>query len=458
MTPLSRAHHLFPLLCLALTAWAFHPGHVSFDSAYQFWQVRTGNYSNVSPVAMTYLWSLLNRVWPGSGGIFFLNILMFWSGVWLIACTLYSRPAHRVAATLLVAGVSPALMILSHIWTDATLIACLTLASGLILRAGHRRERLPLYCAIPLLVYGGLVRHNALPALIPLLAWWLVVLARTGSSQARLPAMKLLAAVLVACLAVFGLGHALDSRLVVHRVSTIGIVQVWDLAGVSLSTGTMLLPDFVRPADVTLDQLREKYSRYTSVPLYAPPHAIRDGLSIPFTPSESRRLREAWLDAVRQHPVAYAGHRLAVTTALFNRYRNDRPSDLGYIPYMVQYKDNPVIAPNDSSLHRMALAWYEVTVGWWISAPAPYILLAIGCALVAWRRRSDFRGELALATAVSGLLYVAPLPLVAPSAELRYSGWLFAAATISLISLIALAAARRRNNNGSAPASSAELH
>lgn len=449
MTPLPRAHHLFPLACLALTVWAFHPGHLSFDSAYQFWQVRTGNYSNISPVAMTWLWSLVNQVWPGSGGIFFLNVLMFWSGVWLVACTLYSRPAHRVAATLLVAGVSPALMILSHIWTDATLIACLTLASALILRAGHRRERIFLYGAIPFLLYGGLVRHNALPALIPLLALWLVVFARTGSSRIRLPATNLIPAVLVAGLAVFGIGRALDARVVVHRVSTIGVVQIWDLAGISLATGTMLLPDFVRLPELTLDQLREKYSRYTSVPLFAPPHAMRDGLGMPFTPDESRRLHDAWLDAVREHPAAYAEHRLAVTKAQFSRYRNDRPSDLGYIPYAVQYKDNPAFAQNETRLHRAAVDWYQVTVGWWISAPAVYVVLAIGCALIAWRGRSDFRAEFALATAVSGLLYVAPLPLVAPSAELRYSGWLFAAATISLVSLIALTMADRRTGRRS---------
>lgn len=442
MTPSSRAHHLFPLLCLALTVGAFHPGHLSFDSSYQFWQARTGEFSNVSPVAMTWLWSLVNRVWPGGGGMFLLNVVMFWSGVWLIACTLYSRPLHRVAATLVVAGVSPVPMILSHVWTDSALIACLTLASALILHAAERRDRIPLYGAIPLLLYGGLIRHNALPALIPLLAWWVVVFARTGSSRTRLTAKRLLPAVLVAALAVFGLGRALDSRLVVHRVSTIGITQVWDLTAISLATGTMLLPDFVLPPGVTLDQLREKYSPYTCVPLYAPPHAIRDGLAMPFTASENTRLWEAWLDAVGRHPAAYAAHRFAVTRALFSRYRNDRPSDLGYIPHVVQYRDNPAVAPNDSLLHRMALAWYERTVGWWISAPAPYILLAIVCALLAWRSRGNLRADFALAMAASGLLYVAPMPLVAPSAELRYSGWLFAAATMSLIALVA---ARRRD-------------
>ena len=211
----------------------------------------------------------------------------------------------------------------------------------------------------------------------------------------------------------------------------------------------MLLPDFVRLPELTLDQLREKYSRYTSVPLFAPPHAMRDGLGMPFTPDESRRLHDAWLDAVREHPAAYAEHRLAVTKAQFSRYRNDRPSDLGYIPYAVQYKDNPAFAQNETRLHRAAVDWYQVTVGWWISAPAVYVVLAIGCALIAWRGRSDFRAEFALATAVSGLLYVAPLPLVAPSAELRYSGWLFAAATISLVSLIALTMADRRTGRRS---------
>ena len=43
--------------CMSLAL--LYPGHYSFDSGYQYWQARTGEISNVTPVAMIGLWSVL---------------------------------------------------------------------------------------------------------------------------------------------------------------------------------------------------------------------------------------------------------------------------------------------------------------------------------------------------------------------------------------------------------------
>ena len=268
----SHAHHLFPVVAFALTTAAFYPGHLSFDSAFQFWQARTGQYANLSPVAMTGLWALVHRVWPGSGGMFVLHALFYWAGVWLVACTLFDRPWPRIAAAALASVATPAHLVVVHLWTDAALIAALGFAVALVLRADATRTRRPLIAALPFLLYGGLVRHNALPALVPLVAWWTV--AWTKAAPAGPPAqaspMKTAIATAIAIAAVFGAGRALDRALVVQRMSTFGVVQLWDLTAVSLATGEMLVPDFARPDGITLDQLRAKMSRYANVPLYAP--------------------------------------------------------------------------------------------------------------------------------------------------------------------------------------------
>lgn len=444
----SHAHHLFPVVAFALTTAAFYPGHLSFDSAVQFWQARTGQYANLSPVAMTGLWALVHRVWPGSGGVFVLHALFYWAGVWLVACTLFDRPWPRIAAAALASVATPAHLVVVHLWTDAALIAALGFAVALVLRADATRTRRPLIAALPFLLYGGLVRHNALPALVPLVAWWTV--AWTKAAPAGPPAqaspMKTAIATAIAIAAVFGAGRALDRALVVQRMSTFGVVQLWDLTAVSLATGEMLVPDFARPDGITLDQLRAKMSRYANVPLYAPPHALRDGLSDPFTPGESRRLWAAWFGAIRDHPGAYAAHRLSVASALFGRYRNDRPSDLAFVPFVIGYADNPTILINDSALHGWAVAHYQRAVGWWLYAPVAWIVVALGAAIAGGRLRDDFRGRCALAAGTSGLLYIAPLPLVAPSTELRYNGWLFAAASVAWLALAAYAIARRRGD------------
>ena len=43
------------MAAFAASVLIFYPGFLSFDSAYQFWQARTGHFSNQSPVVMTAL-------------------------------------------------------------------------------------------------------------------------------------------------------------------------------------------------------------------------------------------------------------------------------------------------------------------------------------------------------------------------------------------------------------------
>jgi len=427
--------HLFPLACFALTIATFYPGHLSFDSNYQFWQARTGNYANLSPVAMAWAWSKVHALWPGSGGLFVLHLALWWGGVWAIACALFARPGARIAATAFVALATPALLILSHLWTDAALIACLAAAGALLVVADVRRARWPLAFALPLMLYAGLVRHNALPALAPLVVWAGVAFVRARAPDAR-ASRPVLALAVVAFLAVVVVSaRAVDRALVPQPVSAFGVVQLFDLAAISIDTNEMLLPAFVRPPDYTLERARERFRRYTAVPLFALPGDLVDGTSPPFSDAELADLRRAWLAAIRDHPRAWLEHRAKVALEVFGRYRKDKPVYLAYVVEAPPFRDNPPVVLNHTSAHRLAIAWYDRAIGWWIYAPATWIVLAVACLPLAWRRRETPAGRCALALAASGLLYVAPLPLIAPSAELRYSGWLFAAASLALVAL-----------------------
>ena len=74
--------------------------------------------------------------------------------------------------------------------------------------------------------------------------------------------------------------------------------------------------------------------------------------------------------------------------------------------------------------------------------PALYLALAAGAAAWGWLRRETPPGRIALSVAGSGLLLVLPLTLAAPSAELRYSGWMFAASVIALAACTSRASPR----------------
>lgn len=437
--------HALPIAGVLLSALAFYPGFLSFDSAYQFWQIRSGEYSNIAPVTMTALWALVHAVWPGSGGVFLIHIAAFWAGLWLAACALFSGRRARIAATLALALLSPALLIVAHLWTDAALVASLTLGTALILAAVRHARPALLYAALPCLLYGGMVRHNALLALLPLAVLWFAARAELRAPGAPLSRLRLTLGALLACIAVFVAGTLLDRAMVVHRVKTFAVVQLWDLAAISIAERTMLLPDFVRPANLTVDHLAAKYTPFANVPLYSGEWAIADGFGHPFDTAQIRQLNATWLAAIRTYPGAYLAHRWALTRALFSRYRNDRPQSLAFVPTIVSYRDNPYMKANSSIFNRLAMRWYRESIGWWISAPLPYLLLALGCGLLAWRRSRTqssaspapptFNDRFALACALSGLFYTLPLILAAPAAELRYSSWLFVTALLAALAL-----------------------
>ncbi len=94
-----------------------------------------------------------------------------------------------------------------------------------------------------------------------------------------------------------------------------------------------------------------------------------------------------------------------------------------YVDDEYQFGDNPPIAANSSALHNACLRAIESLRDTVVFAAWPYLVLALAALALAWRRRQHANAQAALALLASGLLYAAPLPLVAPSAELRYLGW-----------------------------------
>lgn len=429
--------HAFPFVAFAVAMATFYPGHLSFDSAVQYWSARTGEYLNVSPVVQPVVWGAIQSVWPGSGGMFALQMALFLGGAWLACCALNARTGERVVSSLYVILGTPALLVVTHLWTDALMIACLTAGCGVILVADRRRSRRWLLAALPLIAAGGMARHNALPAIVPLLVWWGLVHARLAHSDAVPRVSRILVGTLIGVFVIVGANLLLDRMVVRHRVHTFTAVQVFDIAGISVRVGEMLFPPFMVPSGFTLDALRDRYVPYNNFPLFQ--GGVRETLwEGALTDEELSELRTAWLVAITSHPMAYLSHRLAVTCWLFDRYRNDRPRQLAVVEEIGSFRGNPLILPNSSLLHRWAMAWYDRSIGWWGFAPITYIVLAVAVVLVNWRARHAPAGQAALALAASGLAYVAPLPLVVPSAELRYSGWMFAATSLALVATVSL--------------------
>jgi hypothetical protein len=363
--------------------------------------------------------------------------ILFWLGAALVALALPPRALPRTACVL-VAGAAPVcFVLLSHVWSDVGLMAALTCATGALLRYRTRPRLYWIIGALGLLWWALILRRNALPAVLPLLGY--TVYLWTNATKPTAPRWRMVC--LVFFVAVFWLTSSAANHWVDHRVNVLPSLALWDLIAVSAKSGEVLLPDDTHGPGLDVDELRKAYRPYANVPTFLNLHS---GLMAPFPdPDDSRNteVRSAWLAAMRRHPGAYLSHRWQVTKALFGKHRREWPIELVYASGEATFLDNPPVTANTTPAHALLMRGFDAARPTIALAAWPYLVLAIIAAIVAWRRRVQENAQAALVVLASGLFYAAPLPFIAPAAELRYLGWTCLAALLG--AALAFTAPRR---------------
>ena len=407
----------------ALWLAAFWPGALGFDAAYQWWQARGGETTNIHGIGMTWAWRAADAA-GGPGTLFAAEIALWFVALAAIAGALPLGAIGRAACVLGI-GLAPVCAVLFFgVLSDAWLVAVLALVVALSLTPA-RWSRRRTCGVILLLLIALLLRKNALPAVVPLLVLALQRASAWPWRRVWLPAAA-------ASAVLFALATLAD-RTVDRRVAVWPATALWDLAAISLDEHTLLLPPASHGAGLDLDDLAQAFTPYANTPLFA---RTRAGVVQPFLEpggTLDRAVGAAWRDAMLQHPQAYLAHRWRVSAALFGSKAPEWPHELVYIDGVVPYADNPPLAANRSALHGAAIAFCQAAWAGALFAAWPYVVLALFALGVAWRRRTLPQAQTALAVLASGLCYAAPLPLIAPSAELRYLGWTCAAALIGAL-------------------------
>ena len=408
-----------------------YPGQYTFDSAYQVWEARTGQFVGGSPVAMIAVWSLLIEVSANPATLFCLNVAMLWSGLALCVIAITGNGLAR-AALLLAFGLTPLAMVeMAHVLTDAHLAAVLALATGFAAWGMTSGKRPPLVACVAALAYAACVRHNALIAIVPygaLLAVILVPAARRGWLVALAGAI---AVSILASAAVVGL----DRALVGKRVTVWPTIALWDLAAISVDRNALLVPSFAHGPGLTVDELAETgaFDPTGNTSLFQKSRSgMRDGIIVPFTREELRALRDAWIAAVLQYPGAYARHRLRTFWLLIASHRGAYHG-VAYFVSRIDYLDNP---PLPAVLSQpLNDAFYELAADLtptWVFAALPYLLISVLAGILGIVRREWPASHLALAISSSALLYAACFLPLAPAADLRYLTWPIVAGPVAL--------------------------
>lgn len=419
---------LAPLLIGALAAWVFWPGVVMYDSVAQYGQVLSGEFDDWHPPIMAWLWRALHlRFGGGAAPMLMLQVGLYSGGFALLAHALASTGRVKAALATIVLMASPLLLGWQVVvLKDAQMLGALMGAVGLIAAYKLRERRTPVvaFVVLVLLAYATLVRSNAAFATVPL-----AFLLLPGAS--RMPVR--IASIAVATLAVLAISPLINHRLLDAEPTTVAHSQpLFDLAGIAVRTPVSSPGAAFTPAERAQIVGRHCVKAFFWDPL-GDDQACADATKR-LDEEETGTLFRQLGAAALAHPLAYVHQRLAHWNS----------TERWLVPSGLPSAAPPGESePNDVGLSSPGSRWartYQALagaeagtpLGW----PIVWTFVALVTASVAFERRDDATGQLALALAGSALFLEASFLLVSIASDLRYHLWPMTSSALALILLL----------------------
>ena len=459
MTAASKLRHFCPtllgmggiVLVFAVVAVATAPGIYSPDSVGQLLEAQRGVYSDGHPPLMAGLWSLLLRVSGTAESLYWLHVGLLSSAFVLFALAFRRSDLPGAVWLLLPAACSPAILnFIGVLWKDVGLAVSLAFCFACVAlsRAARAGQITTLLVVFVVSFYAVGVRHNALPAVLPLL--WLSLLPffpRPGWRRN----MGTATTALIGTGLLFVGGQLVAYQLLdARRIHLEQAIELFDLAGISVISGADVIPDQAKRANFSSQALRAAYSPISSSPLiFRPDPAISPPLQLTENPQYLPIFHQAWEHAIINYPWAYLSHRGAVFASLLGIGRQtpffatvDYRQQSATFEASVGVLGDPAVKSIDVGRpifgQRAAASLLMAFVNW--AAAHTYlffgwlwllVLVAMFVAAIVLRKRP--MAEVAIGLSASGLLYLLPYFLAAPSSDFRYLYWSIVAANLSTV-------------------------
>ncbi|HWP11581.1 MAG TPA: hypothetical protein VNN06_07145 [Ramlibacter sp.] len=431
-----REHAGSVLLLLTAGLFTFnvllhYPGVMSNDAVNQYAEAISGKYTDWHPPVMAWLWSLLRLAGEGPAPFLLLHLAAYWTGFGLLADGMRRRGHPRIAFAIALSGAFPPFLFLNGtIMKDVGMAASWIAAAGVIFWFRAQQRRIPVLCGVlvaALVLYGALVRSNAVFGLGPLLVY---ALAR----PAWLRNSRLIAAtVFVAALAI-PVAQQLN-RVLFHPAPKDGhhALFLFDLIGIAAHEGN---PSLAAPrAMLNAAQLRACYTPYWW-DSFSPWGRCGALVNRPDTDHATwgEGLSSQWAKTVAEHPLAYASHRLKHFNSelLF-------AVPLKHVRLTPEYRaDDPAFKPievfSESSLRfdlvrKNPLFWPATWLAW-----GAFLLALVG------RQSPTPPVVLARVLVVSALGYSSAYLVIGIATDMRYYFWpIMAVIAATLLALPLLA-------------------
>lgn len=351
---------------------SFNPGCTNVDLMDMWGQAHTRIYHNWHSVALTIMMSYLIKLHDGFQPVLVLQTLLFTCGI-LLTLTKHSRALLAVVLLLLVTLSPPVFYWLGFIGVDSFMACWLIFAIGCLYRYKENNSRVFFWLGMAALYLGFATRHNGVFGVVPLLCW--VLMPRTWTR---------IAVIIVVTVGIFiGLNKVTDK---IFRVQTEYPEQagfLYDMAALSVRTGTMLVPpEFQRPG-VSISMIQKQLDPYNDGWLFWGPDSV---IALTWDPAKVRHLETSWMKAVLTHPVPY----LAWRTDYFSKYLGLSAIELEPVIESCIVPNNLGLVPVESRLHL-----WTMDRGRAIDQSIlfrPYLYLAILLVFIVqgiWARRPD---------------------------------------------------------------------
>lgn len=422
------------------------PGFASFDTAYQWWMARHAAITTLWPPFYVASFSALERLSGVAAPTawFVINITAMATASAMIAhaCARTSGGGLFALAALLCSPV--VWQLIPHVWSDVALTSSLLCAIACLARAalgGTSRHRWLISSLVTLWVATG-VRHNAAVAVFPLTVAWMWFALGHLSTTTRRRCVAATVGGVVLILVIVATHSGLARLLAQQRADTWAITAIWDLQALSVASGEVLVPRSISP-DTTLDDLRGSFDPVNAVTLYVRSGARWANATTGLNQAQSSDLLSAWYGAVTRQPLAYVRHRLRNLGALLGAPGSAQGTRVE--PVQTAFGDNPARtfwSEGGVAIWRRWAVWLASLGAW--TQPLATVVIAFTLAFatsvrqraslrLSISRGSGDRTALALATAMSGTLYLLGLAFTAPTADMRYALWPVVAAVLTAV-------------------------
>ena len=410
---------------LALLAIVFYPGYMSPDSISHLEQATgVAHLTDWHPPVMTRLWGLLIGVTGHISSMLIFQLVLLVAAMFMMSILVYRHTRNRAwALSVYIIILLPNIVnIAGVIWKDVQMAFSLTLAVLLIWFIVSSKKplgRVATYgivgLALLLIIYAGMLRYNALFAVLPILCVLPSLLIK------RPPVWSGLACIAAGLVVTIGVTIVINQPSEkTHPITAVqldDIVHVANLDGEHHGRWSMYKKIHDTCRDKTKDIMNSTASQ-------------REALK-----NEHQGVFNDWLSTIIRHPIRYASYRLAT----FSIFLFPQPERM-YI-FQPGIEQNQVGAAVKNEYATSGLAAY-VKGGAQANIPLifqPWLYLAVLVFIYykSGRIREQVQRRFTRAVALSGLIYIVAYFPMAVAVDYRYIYWsVFATMVSGLFTII----------------------